>query len=280
MVRKHIFFVFLAIIFHKMIDLKNKNALVTGASSGIGAAIARRLAKEKCNLFLTGLGDTQLQETKEICEKEGVNVFYKECNFAEFTSIDELVKEIKSIGFNIDLYVLNAGISQRDRGLETDFAIDQKIMQINYWSSVYLVKQFKDEILGSEHVNMSVTTSLAGLFGFPLRTSYCASKHALFGFFESLDLEYPNIHVTFLIPGRINTPISKSALMGNGEKYAKMDAGQAKGLDVDKAAKRAVKAIKKERHRKLIGKGELLMAYINRYIPWLYYKIANKISPT
>ena len=175
---------------------------------------------------------------------------------------------------------MNAGISQRDRGLETDFAIDQKIMQVNYWSSVYLVKQFKDEILASEHVNMSVTTSLAGLFGFPLRTSYCASKHALFGFFESLDLEYPNIHVTFLIPGRINTPISKSALKGNGEQYAKMDAGQAKGLDVDKAAKRAVKAIRKERHRKLIGKGELLMAYINRYIPWLYYKIANKISPT
>jgi short-subunit dehydrogenase len=95
-----------------------------------------------------------------------------------------------------------------------------------------------------------------------------------------LDLEYPNIHVTFLIPGRINTPISKSALKGNGDQYAKMDPGQAKGLDVDKAAQRAVKAIKRQRHRKLIGKSELLMAYINRYIPWLYYKIANKISPT
>ena len=274
------FFCIFVACFVKMIDLRNKNALVTGASSGIGAAIARRLAKEKCNLFLTGLGEAQLQETKDTCEKEGVKVYYKECNFADFTSIDELVKEIKSIGFVVDLYVLNAGISQRDRGLETDFAIDQKIMQVNYWSSVYLVKQFKDEILASKQVNMSVTTSLAGLFGFPLRTSYCASKHALFGFFESLDLEYPNIHVTFLIPGRINTPISKSALMGNGDKYAKMDPGQAKGLDVDKAAKRAVKAIKRQRHRKLIGKSELLMAYINRYIPWLYYKIANKISPT
>lgn len=271
---------YLCILFLNMILLKNKNAIVTGASSGIGAAIASRLAKEKCNLFLTGLGETQLHETKETCEKEGVKVYFKECDFANFTSIDELVKEIKKIGFHIDLYVLNAGISQRDRGLETDLSIDQKIMQINYWSSVYLIKKFKDEILASEHVNVSVTTSLAGLFGFPLRTSYCASKHALFGFFESLDLEYPNIHVTFLIPGRINTPISKSALKGNGEQYAKMDAGQAKGLDVDKAAKRAVKAIKKEKHRKLIGKSELLMAYINRYIPWLYYKIANKISPT
>ena len=263
-----------------MIDLSNKNALVTGASSGIGAAMARRLAKERCNLFLTGLGETQLQHTKEICEKEGVKVSFQECDFADFASIDALVETVKSSGFGIDLFVLNAGISQRDRGFATDFAIDQKIMQVNYWSSVYLIKKFKDEILASKQVNISVTTSLAGLFGFPLRTSYCASKHALFGFFESLDLEYPNIHVTFLIPGRINTPISKSALMGNGDRYAKMDPGQAKGLDVDKAAARAVKAIKKQKHRKLIGKGELLMAYINRYIPWLYYKIANKISPT
>ena len=86
--------------------------------------------------------------------------------------------------------------------------------------------------------------------------------------------------MTFLIPGRINTPISLSALTGDGSKYSKMDEGQAKGLDVDKAARIALKAIKKEKHRKLIGGIELIMAYINRYIPALYYKLANKISPT
>lgn len=263
-----------------MIHLANKNALITGASSGIGAAIAKRLAKEGCNLFLTGQNGQRLLETKEICGKEGVKVHQQQCDFSEFQSIDKLANAIKEIGFHIDLFILNAGVSQRSRGFDTDFETDRKIMQVNYWSHVYLIKKFKDEILASEHVNIAVTTSLAGLFGFPLRTSYCSSKHALFGFFESLDLEYQNINVTFLIPGRINTPISKSALLGNGEKYGQMDPGQANGLDADEAAAKAVKAVRKEKHRQLIGKSEILMAYINRYMPWLYYKIAKNISPT
>lgn len=263
-----------------MLKLNNKTALVTGASSGIGAAIARCLAKEKCDLFLTGQNERHLVETKNFCEREGVKVSYMVCDISDFQQIDALVAAIKESFSNIDLFVLNAGISQRDRGFDTDISTDKKIMNVNYYSNVYLIKKFKEEILASKKTNIAVTTSLAGLFGFPLRTSYCASKHALFGFFESLELEYPNIRVTFLIPGRINTPISLSALTGDGSKYSKMDEGQAKGLDVDKAARIALKAIKKEKHRKLIGGIELIMAYINRYIPALYYKLANKISPT
>ena len=263
-----------------MINFKDKYALVTGASSGIGAAIAKQLSKEGCNLFLTGVDKNRLEETRKSCEVFGVKVFTKECNFEEYSSIDDFVQFVKSYNTNIDLFVLNAGISQRAKALETDFETDKKIMQINYWSAVYLIKQFKDEILKSKHTSISVTTSLAGLFGFPLRTSYCSSKHALFGFFESMDLEYDNVSVTFLIPGRINTNISKSALLGNGQRYDKMDPGQANGLDVDKAAKVAVKAIKKKKHRKLIGKYELLMAHINRYFPRLYYILSKHISPT
>lgn len=264
----------------RMICFYRKHAIVTGASSGIGAAIAKQLAKEGCNLFLTGLGLDQLEETKKSCESNGVKVHIIESNFADYSSIDNMVEFVKSHNVNIDLFVLNAGISQRAKAFDTDFETDKTIMQINYWSSVYLIKQFRNEILNSEHTSISVTTSLAGLFGFPLRTSYCSSKHALFGFFESMDLEYDNVSVTFLIPGRINTPISKSALMGDGKRYDKMDPGQANGLDVDKAAKIAVKAIKKKKHRKLIGKYELLMAHINRYLPRLYYVLSKHISPT
>ncbi len=263
-----------------MINFKDKYALVTGASSGIGAAIAKQLSKEGCNLFLTGLHPERLEEIKRYCETQGVKVFAKESDFSDNSSIDGFVEFVKSHKINIDLFVLNAGISQRAKAFDTDFETDKKIMQINYWSSVYLIKKFKDEIINSEHTSISVTTSLAGLFGFPLRTSYCSSKHALFGFFEAMDLEYDNVSVTFLIPGRINTNISKSALLGNGERYGKMDQGQAKGLDVDRAAKIAVKAIKKKKHRKLIGRYELLMAYINRYLPCLYYILSKHISPT
>ena len=263
-----------------MLDLKNKTALITGGGTGIGQSIALHLAKEGCHLVLTGLGIDDLNKTKKMCEKYGVHAYATETQLDDYTSIDELYDFVMSNNLSIDLFVLNAGISQREKALDTDFSVDEKILKIDFMSGVYLVKKFGDMIKAKEHVQFSVTTSLSGLFGFPLRSAYCAAKHALFGFYESLELEYDNINVTFLIPGRINTQISKSALMGDGTAHAKMDAGQANGLDVDKCGAIAVRAIKRQKHRKLIGRTELLMAYIHKYCLPLYYKLSRKISAT
>ena len=127
-----------------MINFKDKYALVTGASSGIGAAIAKQLSKEGCNLFLTGVDKNRLEETRKSCEVFGVKVFTKECNFEEYSSIDDFVQFVKSYNTNIDLFVLNAGISQRAKALETDFETDKKIMQINYWSIFWKMNQNRD----------------------------------------------------------------------------------------------------------------------------------------
>ena len=263
-----------------MLDLKGKHAIVTGGGTGIGRSIAIHLAQEGCNLILTGLGIDDLNKVKGECEALGVQAWATETRLDDYSSIDEFHDYVMQLGVSIDLFVLNAGISQREKALDTDFSVDEKILKIDFLSGVYLVKKFGDMIKASEHVQFSVTTSLSGLFGFPLRSAYCAAKHALFGFYESLELEYPNINVTFLIPGRINTQISKSALMGDGTAHAKMDAGQANGLDVDKCGAIAVRAIKRQRHRKLIGKTELLMAYIHKWCLPLYYKLSRKISAT
>ena len=263
-----------------MLDLKGKHAIVTGGGTGIGRSIAIHLAKEGCNLILTGLGIDDLNRVKGECEALGVKAWATETQLDDYTSIDAFHEYVIGLGVNIDLFVLNAGISQREKALDTDFSVDEKILKIDYLSGVYLIKKFGDMIKASEHVQFSVTTSLSGLFGFPLRSAYCAAKHALFGFYESLELEYPNINVTFLIPGRINTQISKSALMGDGTAHAKMDAGQANGLDVDRCGAIAVRAIKRQRHRKLIGKTELLMAHIHKWCLPLYYKLSRKISAT
>lgn len=230
--------------------------------------------------MLTGLGIEELNKTKAACEQFGVKAYAIETQLDDYTSIDRLYEYVMEQGLRIDLFVLNAGISQRDKAFDTDISIDEKILKIDFLSGVYLVKKFKDMILASEHVQISVTTSLSGLFGFPLRSAYCAAKHALFGFYESLELEYDNINVTFLIPGRINTQISKSALHGDGTAHAKMDAGQANGMSVERCGAIAVKAIKRQKHRKLIGRGELLMAYIHKYCLGLYYKLSRKISAT
>ena len=259
-----------------MLNLKGKYAIVTGGGTGIGRSISLHLAQEGCNLILTGLGLDDLNKVKEECEQYGVKAWATETRLDDYRSIDEFHDYVTGLGVSIDLFVLNAGISQREKALDTDFSVDEKILKIDFLSGVYLVKKFGDMIKAAEHVQFSVTTSLSGLFGFPLRSAYCAAKHALFGFYESLELEYPNINVTFLIPGRIN----KSALMGDGSAHAKMDAGQANGLDVDRCGAIAVRAIKRQKHRKLIGKTELLMAHIHKWCLPLYYRLSRKISAT
>ena len=263
-----------------MLDLKGKTALVTGGGTGIGRSIALHLAQEGCHLILTGLGLNDLESVKNECEQYSVKAYATETQLDDYASIDRLYDYVTKHNLSIDLFVLNAGISQRERALDTDFSVDEKILKVDFLSGVYLVKRFGDMIKAKSHVQFSVTTSLSGLFGFPLRSAYCAAKHALFGFYESLELEYDNINVTFLIPGRINTQISKSALHGDGTAHAKMDAGQTSGLDVDKCGAIAVKAIKRQKHRKLIGKTELLMAYIHKYCLPLYYTLSRKISAT
>ena len=259
-----------------MVQFKDKTLLITGGGTGIGEAIAYQFAQRGTNVILSGLGEEQLRKVEERCRQYGVKAWHKEVNLESSESIDALVEYVDSLGVKPDFFVLNAGISQRALTLDCDIALDRKLMEINYFGGIYIIKKFKEHLKTAKEIHIAVTTSISGLFGFPLRSAYCASKHALFGFYESLELEYPNIKVTFLIPGRIE--ISKSALLASGEKFAKMDPGQANGMDVTKCARVALKAIAREKHKKLIGGKELLMAWFYKYTPWLFYILARKVS--
>lgn len=259
-------------------DFKGKKVLITGASSGIGAALAVEFAKQGAELILLGRNEERLAAVAKDCAPAKTSIFT--VDMASQESMDSFVEEFCRSGLDLDVMVLNAGISQRALTFETDFEVDRKLMEINYFGPVYLTKRLSRFILEKPQFNLAVTTSISGLFGFPLRSAYCASKHALFGFFETVDVENPGVKVTFLIPGRINTPISKSAVQGDGTTHASMDQGQANGMPADVCARIAVKAIAKGRHRKLIGGKELLMVYIRKWLPCLFFKLAPKVSAT
>jgi short-subunit dehydrogenase len=257
-----------------------KNILITGASSGIGEAMAGLLAGAKANLYLAGRDAGRLSAVKNKCDNSGSPTKIYTFDFSDTASIDNFVSDITDKNITFDYIILNAGISQRALTLDTDFSVDRLIMETNFFGPVYLIKRLSKMLLAEKKTHIAITSSISGLFGFPLRSAYCASKHALFGFFESLELENDNIKITFLIPGRINTPISKSAILGDGSTYSKTDSGQANGMEVDKCARIALRAIAKGKHRKLIGGKELLMVYIKKYAPSLFFKLARKISAT
>jgi short-subunit dehydrogenase len=129
---------------------------------------------------------------------------------------------------------------------------------------------------------IGVTSSISGKFGFHLRSAYAASKHALHGFFETLRSEVydHNIKVLIAFPGRIKTDISLHALTKDGTAHGKMDEGQGTGITAEKCAKQYVNAIRKDKKEVLIGSKELLMVYIHKFLPKLFYKLARKINPT
>ena len=132
---------------------------------------------------------------------------------------------------------------------------------------------------GGGHI--AVTTSIAGRFGFPLRSAYSSSKFALYGFFETLQAEYYDrgIRVTLVCPGRVRTNISLYALDKGGKPHGQMDPGQAGGISPDRAARRIVKAIRRGRREVLVGAGELVMVWIKRFFPGLCARLARRIRP-
>jgi len=261
-----------------MVDFKGKTVLITGAGSGIGEALAYQFARKGAGLLLVGRDMDKLEKVRIRITEEDVPVSVCSTDLSDTDSIDDLAAFMEKEGIIPDILVLNAGISQRAKTLDSDFEVDKKVMDVNYFGSVYLIKKLRKMLLDSDMTHIVVNTSIAGLFGFPMRSAYSASKHALFGFFESMALEYDNIRVTFLVPGRINTGISNSALLGDGSVYGKMDPGQASGMSVEECASKAVKAIARGRRKVLIGKSELLMAYIYKWLPSLYFVLSKKIS--
>jgi short-subunit dehydrogenase len=176
--------------------------------------------------------------------------------------------------------VNNAGQSQRSLVKDTSEEVEAMIMQINYFGQVQLTKLLLPALQKAGNSRILITSSIVGKFGYPLRSAYSASKHALHGFFESLRFEEKKngIFVQFLVIGRVQTNVSVNALTAEGETYGKMDKGQAGGISAQACAKKIEAALQSNRKEVLIGGKELLMVKFKKYLPFLFYKIAEKES--
>ena len=165
--------------------------------------------------------------------------------------------------------------------VETPLENDRKIMEVNFFGVISLAKAVLPYMIDAGGGQLSVTSSLVGKFGFPFRSAYAASKHALHGYFESLRAENSkyNIRVSILIPGRVQTNISKFAIDKKGQEYGKMDPGQANGITAEKAARQILRGLRNEKKEIHVGGNELLMLQIRRFFPALLYKLATRIKP-
>ena len=176
----------------------------------------------------------------------------------------------------------NAGISQRASVLDTKSEVERKIMELNFFGTVALTKKVLPVMIENGGGHIAVTSSIAGKFGFKLRSSYSASKFALSGYFEALRMELvkENIKVTIAFPGRVKTDISRFAVKADGSQHGILDDGQKNGISAEKCSEQYIKAIEKNKKEVLIGGKELIMVHLKRYVPFLFYRIANRIKAT
>lgn len=259
-----------------------KTIWITGASSGIGEASAYLWAKENTNLILTATRVEKLQEVQKKCIQLGAQCEILPYDLSSLEGIDALTDQAIALFGTIDTVFLNAGISQRSKALDTAFSVDQKIMDVNFFSPVKIAKRLLPTMILKGGGTVAVTSSISGKFGFPLRSAYASSKFALYGFFETVHAEYydRNIRVVMVCPGRVHTNISYNALDADGKKHGQMDEGQASGMPAETAAKIIVRAINKQKPEVLVGGKELLMVHIKRFFPGLARKMVRSIKAT
>jgi dehydrogenase/reductase SDR family member 7B len=259
---------------------KGKVVWITGASSGIGEALVHEFAEKGATIIASSNDLPQLERVKTDCGDKTGMIHCVPFDLSDTSEIDKLVAEQVSKYRQIDFLLNIGGISQRARIDETPMWLDRKIFEINYFGTIALSKSVLPYMIKQQSGYILATSSITGRFGFPLRSAYSASKQALHGFFETLYLENKknNIKTSLIIPGRVRTSISFHALDAEGKEHGKLDAGQAKGISPEQAAKIIMRGIVRNKREILVGKSELMMLHIRRYCPWLFFRIADKIK--
>ena len=261
---------------------QNKVVWITGASSGIGESLVYEFAGMGAMVIASSNDMTGLLRVKEACDSNSERVHCVPFDLSDTSGIEIITSQQISIFGKIDFLLNIGGISQRARIDETPLWLDRKIFEINYFGTIALTKAVLPYMISRKAGHILATSSISGRFGFPLRSAYSASKQALHGFFETLYLENKssNIRTSVIIPGRVKTSISFHALNPEGKEHGRLDEGLAKGISPAKAAKIIIRGIERDKREILVGGNELLLLHIRRYLPWLFFRIADKIKST
>ncbi|MFZ9969758.1 MAG: SDR family oxidoreductase [Bacteroidia bacterium] len=250
---------------------------ITGASSGIGRALALEYAKQGFDLIVSARNESALESLKQACAPAEVAVIPLDLSSPE--SIAAAATQALALG-PIDILINNGGISQRSKAEETGLELDRRIMEINYFGQIQVTKAVLPSMLERGQGIIAVTTSLTGKWGFYLRSAYAASKHALHGFFDSLRMEVEDrgIQITLITPGFIATEISVHALGSDGKPSGEMDNNQAQGLPVGECARRMIAGIAAGKREFGVGGRELMGLWLRRFAPALFARLLKKQS--
>ncbi|MGB5654593.1 MAG: SDR family oxidoreductase [Robiginitalea sp.] len=255
-------------------EVRDKVIWITGASSGIGKSLAQLAGQKGARLILSGRNTARLKEVQNtLPNPEWAHILPLDLSVTE--SLQDCVEQALGCFNRIDILVNNAGISQRSLIADTDIAVYERLIQVNYLGTVALSKALLPHFIREKRGHFVVVTSLMGKFGSPWRSGYCGAKHALHGFFDVLRMEHQKdgIAVTLVCPGFVNTDVARNALVGDGAAQSRQDQATATGMDPERFARKMLKAIERRKMEVYIGGKEVSGVYIKRFFPGLLHKL-------
>lgn len=256
--------------------MSKKTVWVTGASSGIGLALVKQYANNGWNVILSSRRQEELEKVHAELPQGDHHIL--PLDLAEADTLTQKAEQAWNFNNGVDVMVHSGGISQRGKALDTQMAVDRRVMEIDYFGTVAITKALLPKMLKAGGGQFVVITSLVGKFGTPYRSAYAAAKHALHGFFDSLraELHDENICVSIVLPGFIHTNVSVNAVTEDGSKLNEMDDAQANGMSADKCASIIYKNAERGKQEFVVGGKEVLGVYLKRFVPGLFSSIIRK----
>lgn len=265
-------------------NLKNKVVMITGASSGLGEALAHEFYSCGCRVILVSRREQELVRVRNILMNthQTVPTHPPIVLPLDLTDIKNLKNEISKaimIHGRIDILINNAGISYRGEVIDTSVDIDIKVMMTNYFSQVALTKIVLPFMLKQQSGHIICISSVQGRIAIPFRSAYAASKHALQAWYDTARAELydKNIKFTVINPGYIKTSLSLNALTGNGQVYGIMDKTTENGYEAGYVAECILKSVLKEEKETTIATLSPKCAMVLRTLfPSLFFWIMQK----
>ena len=247
--------------------MKDQIWWVTGASSGIGAALARALAARGAKLILSGRNVAALEAVAAECATETLVLPFEATDYAALPAI---AKQAWAWQGRVDGLVNNAGISQRSLAIETDFSVYERIIAVDLLAPIALTQQLLPRMVGAGGGQIIAISSVAGIAGVPLRSAYSAAKHGIIGYHDAVRAENEHLGLKVLVvaPGSVRTNVSRNALNADGSVRGTSDAAIENGLSPDDAAAQMLAAVDAGTRELVVAEGaEAAIAGLRRSDP-------------
>ncbi len=250
-------------------NLAGKTVWITGASSGIGEALAKAFAAQGAAVILSGRRVEELERVAGQLDGETLVLPFEATDYDALPSVVERAQDWRG---GIDMLVNNAGISQRSLGLDTQFDVYRRLMEIDFFAPLRLTQLVLPAMVARGSGHLMAISSVAGKVGSPLRTGYCAAKHAVVGYFDALraEIDRHGIKVTVVTPGFVRTAIAANAVQGDGSTRGYSDENIDAGISPEEAAEQIMAGLAAGQREIPAGKpggGEMMLLDMKRQNP-------------